>query len=122
MPAGQPDPQVSTCPFCAIVAGDAPATVLWHRPGVLAIEPLNPHAPGHTLIIPTEHLTDANESPHLTAAMFGFAVQYASRMCGAYNLITSVGDEATQTVFHLHIHVIPRHNRDLLPAKWPWLP
>lgn len=110
------------CPFCAIVNGEAPATILMHpHYGIAIIEPIGPHAPGHALVIPTRHVPDATTDPPLTGQVFATAARWAQRF-GASNLLTSVGADATQTVMHLHVHVVPRGAQDGLPARWPWLP
>lgn len=83
--------------------------------GVFMIEPLNPVTPGHMLIIPKRHLRDALESPADTGLVMEYAARYARSPC---NIITSVGTEATQTVFHLHVHVIPRATGDGLRLPW----
>lgn len=110
------------CPFCAIVNGEAPATILMHpHYGIAIIEPIGPHAPGHALVIPTRHVPDATTDPPLTGQVFATAALWAARF-GACNLLTSVGEDATQSVMHLHVHVVPRGAEDGLPARWPWLP
>lgn len=113
------------CPFCEIVEGRAPATFVAQGyrqsgmvPGVIAFVPLAPVTPGHVLFVPSEHVVDAAESPPLTAAVFGRAAAYA-QVCGEpFNLITSAGAEATQTVQHLHVHYVPRAAGDGLPLPW----
>lgn len=109
------------CPFCMIVAGLAPAEVLHKNSAVVVIKPLNPATLGHALVIPRLHLTSAEDDPATTGAVFVHATHYGSRF-DAFNLLTSVGIEATQTVKHLHVHVIPRGGRhDQLPPDWPWM-
>lgn len=103
------------CVFCEIVAGRAPATVVRRWSDALAIVPLGPVTPGHVLIIPTEHVTDATTDPEVTAATYRRAAEYAQPPC---NLITNAGRVATQSVFHLHVHVIPRAHRDGLALPW----
>jgi histidine triad (HIT) family protein len=107
------------CPFCAIVAGQAPATVLAEGPRVLIFQPLQPHAPGHALVVPRQHVADAWEDPDLTGLVFAAAARFLGRRQG--NLLTSNGPLATQTVRHLHVHVVPRSERDGLHEDWPWL-
>lgn len=108
-----------TCPFCEIVAKRAPARKVAWWLNALAIEPLNPVTPGHVLIIPKRHVADALEDPVVTGHVFQCAADYArDEVVGPCNLITSVGSSATQTVFHLHVHVVPRSPEDGLKLPW----
>ena len=102
---------MSDCPFCEIMAGFPDSRVA-------IIEPLNPVVPGHMIAIPCEHVRDAGEDPDVTAALMGRVSWYASRMGCDYNLIASAGEAATQTVFHLHIHIVPRYPGDGLALPW----
>ena len=106
---------MSTCPFCEIVARRAPATIVQWWEGAMAIIPLNPVVPGHLIVIPNRHVPDALTDPALTGHVMECAVKVATAPC---NLITSVGQEATQSVFHLHIHVVPRAADDGLALPW----
>lgn len=103
------------CVFCAIVAGQAPATVVAEWPDALAIVPHRPVVPGHVLVIPRTHVRDFADDPEVTAATMRRAAELAR---GPANLITSAGEEATQTVFHLHVHIVPRADGDGLPLPW----
>lgn len=107
-----------TCVFCEIVADRAPATVVATWPEALAIVPLDPVVPGHVLVIPREHVADAAGEPTVTADAVYRAAQYARNQDLPFNLITSAGAEATQTVFHLHIHYVPRRDGDGLALPW----
>jgi histidine triad (HIT) family protein len=104
------------CPFCEIVAGRAPGVLRREWDDALALVPLNPVTPGHTLIIPKAHVANYAEDPDVTSAVMRRAVEYAP--AGASNLITSLGPAATQTVQHLHVHVVPRKTGDGLPLPW----
>ena len=113
------------CPFCAIVAGDAPAQIVARWTDALAILPLNPVTPGHTLVIPRRHVADALEDPKLTGFLFQCAADLAQEDMYAdaqqrpdWNLLTSVGPAATQTVRHLHVHLVPRRPGDGLHLPW----
>lgn len=106
---------MSTCPFCEIVAGTAPATFVRRWPDAVAIVPLGPVVDGHVLVIPTAHVADATEDPVVSAAVMARAAEIATPPC---NLITSAGVEATQSVFHLHVHVVPRAVDDGLALPW----
>jgi diadenosine tetraphosphate (Ap4A) HIT family hydrolase len=111
---------VSDCPFCKrIAAGEYDS---WgDEPDVVFFEPLNPVTPGHRLFVPVRHVEDALTDPYTTAITMEIASRWAqrgyagSRDC---NLITSVGGAATQSVSHLHVHLIPRREGDGLALPW----
>jgi len=103
------------CVFCDIVAGDSPADIVTEWLDTIAFVPLNPVTEGHVLIVPRRHVRDALDVPAVTAATMKRAAEYAEHPC---NLITSAGAAATQTVFHLHIHVVPRRADDGLALPW----
>ncbi|MBB0246991.1 HIT domain-containing protein [Streptomyces alkaliphilus] len=106
------------CAFCAIVAGTAPATVMRTWPDAIAIVPLNPVVGGHWLVIPRVHVPDAAADPEVSAAVMRRAAEVIAHTGDDCNLITSVGAPATQTVFHLHLHIVPRETGDGLPLPW----
>lgn len=113
------------CVFCEIVAGRAPAKHYGAWISSVVIEPLNPVTPGHLLVIPRRHVADAIEDPATTsttmhdAAMVVTAARFAHREeYESVNLITSVGEPATQSVFHLHVHIVPRRRGDGLMLPW----
>jgi histidine triad (HIT) family protein len=106
------------CVFCHIVAGTSPATVFANWPHVLAIVPLNPVTVGHVIVIPRRHVRDATVAPLVTGETALLAAELARRTGEACNLITSIGAEATQTVPHLHWHVVPRRAGDGLALPW----
>ncbi|MFI9231330.1 HIT family protein [Streptomyces rimosus] len=108
----------TNCIFCRIVAGEAPAEVVARWDDAIAIVPLGPVTAGHVLVIPAVHVADATENPAVTGATMARAAEYAAGIGGSLNLITSKGKAATQTVFHLHIHVVPRVSDDALPLPW----
>jgi histidine triad (HIT) family protein len=105
------------CVFCDIVAGQAPATVVAASDAAVAIVPLDPVVDGHVIVLPRHHVAYATTDPELTGEVMTLAATFAQRHHAA-NLITSIGHEATQTVFHLHIHVVPRHEGDGLCLPW----
>lgn len=110
---------VDECVFCAIVAGRASATIVGRWSDALTFTPRRGGVvPGHMLIVPRVHVADAVEDPMVTAATMARAAEYAGTV-GPCNIITSVGREATQTVFHLHIHVLPRRAGDGVMLPWP---
>jgi len=107
---------VPECPFCEIVAGRAPAEIVHEWEDALAIVPLNPVVEGHLLVIPKIHVADVGHVPDVSAIAMKRAAQVAaSQWC---NVITSRGRVATQSVFHLHLHVVPRAEGDGLALPW----
>jgi histidine triad (HIT) family protein len=81
---------------------------------VMVFEPLNPVVPGHLLVVNKRHSEDFTDKP----MVFAETAKVAAEKGGAYNLITSKGREATQSVFHCHIHLVPRLNGDGLKLPW----
>jgi histidine triad (HIT) family protein len=114
------------CEFCAIARGeDRPVEVVCEDMNWLAFFPLEPATPGHTLVIPRAHIVNLwDAEPRLGAELMqavirvGRAIDTALRPEGM-NLITSAGAAAEQTVFHLHLHVVPRWRRDGFGQIWP---
>jgi histidine triad (HIT) family protein len=121
MPGRDPD-----CLFCKIVGGELPATVVAEDERTLAFMDINPATRGHALVIPREHAADLLEiGQEDLAAVAAAAKRLAARAKEALgadgvNLINSCGAAAWQTVFHFHVHVIPRYRDD--PLKLPWVP
>lgn len=113
-----PEPE-RPCVFCGIIEGCVPCTLVqrWHD--AIAIVPLDPVTEGHVLVIPRLHVVDALDRPRVTARTMQRAAEIARPDC---NLITSVGPLATQTVFHLHVHVVPRVAGDGLVLPWGTAP
>lgn len=107
-----------SCVFCDILAGEAPASIVHEWPAVMAIVPLNPVTAGHTLLIPKVHVRDAAESPDVAGHVANCAAALARGRGGQFNLITSAGPDATQTIFHLHWHYVPRRAGDGLALPW----
>jgi histidine triad (HIT) family protein len=110
---------VANCVFCRIVAGAEPATIVRRTPEMLTIVPLNPVVPGHLLILPTVHVEDFTTRPSVSAAVMHEAANVAVAWAlGSCNLITSKGHAATQSMFHLHVHLVPRVEGDGLMLPW----
>jgi histidine triad (HIT) family protein len=114
------------CIFCRIVAGELPAQRIEEDERTVAFMDLNPATRGHALVVPRRHAADLLEiEPEDLAAAAQTAQRLARRAMSALaadgvNLINSCGADAWQTVFHFHIHVIPRYTGD--PLRLPWSP
>ncbi|MGY0023726.1 HIT family protein [Streptomyces sp. YJ-C3] len=106
------------CPFCEINIGHIPATFVDEWCDTFAIVPLNPVVDGHVLVIPKTHTPDFGHDPDVTARTMRRAAQLAQKSDRPMNLITSRGREATQSVFHLHLHLVPRTEGDRLALPW----
>ncbi len=114
------------CIFCSILAGDVPAEIVDSDEHTVAFMDRNPATPGHALVIPRAHTADLMEisDEDLERTMLA-ARRLAKRMDevlspDGYNVLNSCRPAAWQTVFHFHIHVVPRYEDD--PLKLPWIP
>lgn len=107
---------MTDCVFCArIEAGQFDYYDYWN----VAFRPLNPVTPGHFLVVPRKHIRDALEAPAYLGRAMSFAAKLATDMSlVAANFITSAGAAATRTVWHLHVHVVPRAEGDGLALPW----
>ena len=114
------------CLFCKIVAGEIPATRVREDERTIAFMDINPATRGHLLVIPRAHAADllevgAEDLAACAAAAQELAVRAKTRLgADGVNLLNSCGRAAWQTVFHFHVHVIPRYAAD--PLRLPWLP
>lgn len=110
------------CPFCDILDGKAPGRVVQDSPSgnFFVLEPIGPHVPGHLLVIPKEHV-EAPSDLRMASAMREAACVAGELGIDSYNLLLSYGAQATQTVAHLHVHLLPRSEHDGTPSDWPWM-
>jgi histidine triad (HIT) family protein len=114
------------CIFCKIVAGDLPATIVDEDERTIAFMDIAPATRGHALVIPRAHSTDLMDVDGEDLSAVALACQRlagrAKERLGAdgVNLLSSCGRAAWQTVFHFHVHVIPRYQDD--PLRLPWIP
>ncbi|MEU4774029.1 HIT family protein [Micromonospora sp. NPDC023644] len=116
----------SDCPFCEIVQRETPdVREVYRDEGAVAFFPLEPATLGHTLVVPREHIPDIwsldeKKASHLARVTLrlSHAVRRATQPEGL-NIIQSNGAVATQTVFHLHVHIVPRWSNDELGRIWP---
>jgi histidine triad (HIT) family protein len=114
------------CLFCKIVAGEIPATRVREDERTVAFMDINPATRGHLLIVPREHARDlldvgAEDLAACAMAAKELAARVEDRLgADGVNLLNSCGREAWQTVFHFHVHLIPRYAGD--PLRLPWVP
>ena len=106
-----------TCIFCRIVAGEIPSRQVYADDAAVAFLDLEPLKTGHTLVVPREHVSDALAGPQVLAAIApaiaatGRLLQDKLKATGM-NIVSNVGADAGQSVFHLHVHLVPRYADD----------
>jgi histidine triad (HIT) family protein len=117
---------VADCLFCGIVEGSIPSQTIDSDEHTVAFMDIAPATPGHALVVPRRHSADLLEieADDLSATMLA-SQRLARRMkevldADGIDLINACGAAAWQTVFHFHIHVVPRYEDD--PLKLPWIP
>lgn len=114
----------NNCIFCKIAAGEIPSKTLYEDDNFRVILDLNPATRGHGLILPKNHYANLYELPEETA---GEVMKLAKKMaqimtdklkCDGFNLVQNNGEQAGQTVFHFHMHLIPRYKDDGQVLGW----
>jgi diadenosine tetraphosphate (Ap4A) HIT family hydrolase len=109
-----------SCVFCSIIGGEAPAIRICEDDDYLAILDIRPFTRGHTLVVPKRHSVDLTDTaPETLAGMvtIGQRIARAARateLADATNIAINDGSAAFQSVFHIHLHVLPRRNGDKL--------
>ena len=125
MPNATPDHDPN-CLFCKIVGGEVPSTRVAEDERTVAFMDINPATRGHALVVPRAHSRDLQEvGEEDLAACMAMARRVAGRAVEALgadgvNLLNCQGSAAWQTVFHFHVHVVPRYEDD--PLRLPWIP
>lgn len=103
------------CIFCKIAVGEIPSRKIYEDSDLIAIMDLNPTSKGHSLIIPKEHCTNIYDiDEDIAAKVMKTAKKLATKMtvalnCDGFNLLQNNGETAGQTMFHFHMHLIPRY-------------
>lgn len=112
------------CIFCKIIAGEIPSTTVYEDEDFKAILDVNPAARGHVIILPKKHAANIFELEDSDAAkIFPIAKKIADALmktyqCDGINVLQNNGEAAGQTVFHLHVHVVPRYYEDDVNIQW----
>lgn len=112
------------CIFCKIVAGEIPSSTIYEDQEFKVILDLEPAAKGHALILPKQHFSNLYELDDKTASKaLVLARNLAKKMtkalnCDGFNLLQNNGECAGQTVFHFHMHLIPRYEDDKVELTW----
>ncbi len=114
------------CIFCKIANGEIPSSTVYEDEDFRVILDLGPAAKGHALILPKEHFKDVCElDPAVAAKVLPLGAKIGTAMkkslgCAGFNLVQNNGEAAGQTVFHFHVHVIPRYEGG--PSMVTWTP
>ena len=121
------DKREDNCIFCKILDGEIPSRKVYEDDSFVGILDVSPAARGHVIIIPKSHAANVFELPDEDAQkIFAVAKRVAIAIDKAYhpdgiNILQNNGEAAGQSVFHLHVHVIPRYNEDSVNIKWDQL-
>jgi histidine triad (HIT) family protein len=115
---------MADCLFCSIIAGSTPAHIVYESPEILGFLDIRPVFKGHTLLVPREHIATMVELPdELMVPFFGAARAVAAAVRSAYGAqgsFVAVNNVVSQSVPHLHVHVVPRTKGDGLRGFfWP---
>lgn len=114
------------CIFCKIANGEIPSATLYEDEDFRVILDLGPASKGHALILPKMHAANIYEMPEeLVGKAFMLAKKMAGILteglkCDGFNILQNNGETAGQTVFHFHIHLIPRYQGDQVKVKLAW--
>ena len=112
------------CVFCKIVSGEIPSYTVYEDEQFKAILDISPSEKGHVIILPKNHAANIVDLPVVDASqIFVVAKKIATALLEAYfldgvNILQNNGEAAGQTVYHLHVHVIPRYKEDTVTIKW----
>ena len=115
---------MDSCIFCKIIKGEIPSYTMYEDENVKVILDIAPAAKGHAVLLVKEHVANVFElNAELAAKVFAVVPKVASALkeelgCDGMNILQNNGVAAGQTVFHLHIHFIPRWNDDTVNIKW----
>ena len=115
---------MSDCIFCKIANGEIPSATLYEDEDFRVILDLGPASKGHALILPKAHAANIYEiSDDMAAKAMILAKKMATKMtealkCDGFNIVQNNGEPAGQTVFHFHMHLIPRHEGDQVGITW----
>ena len=114
------------CIFCKVIAGELPGEIVDSDERTITVMDINPATRGHVVVIPREHAADlaAVSDEDLVATMHSVR-RMVDRMRATiepagFNVLNNTGRAAWQSIFHFHVHVIPRYEDD--PLQLPWLP
>ena len=115
---------MENCIFCKIASGEIPSATLYEDEDFRVILDLGPATKGHSLILPKKHAANISEMPdELLGRAMSVAKKVAVAMkeglsCDGVNVVQNNGEAAGQTVFHFHMHIIPRYKGDNAGVSW----
>lgn len=115
---------MANCIFCKIANGEIPAATIYEDEKFRVILDLGPASKGHALILPKEHYADIYEIPEeLAGEAYKLAARMAKKLtkvlnCDGFNIVQNNKEAAGQTVFHFHMHLIPRYENDHVGLGW----
>lgn len=115
---------MENCIFCKIANGEIPSATLYEDDKFRVILDLGPASKGHALILPKEHYADIYEIPEeLAGETYKLAAKLAKKLtaaldCDGFNIVQNNKEVAGQTVFHFHMHLIPRYTDDQVGLTW----
>ena len=115
---------MENCIFCKIANGEIPSATLYEDDDFRVILDLGPASKGHALILPKTHAANIYEiSDEMAAKAMVLAKKMASKLtevlnCDGFNIVQNNGEAAGQTVFHFHMHLIPRYKNDGVGIQW----
>ena len=115
---------MDNCIFCKIVRGEIPCGKVYENDETFAFVEMNPVNPGHTLIIPKRHYPSLSDIPEKELGNLMKDIKKISSgvlkafNTSSFNLVQSNGEAAGQEVFHVHFHIIPRHEKDNKEIQW----
>lgn len=115
---------MTNCIFCKIANGEIPSATIYEDEKFRVILDLGPASKGHALILPKEHYADIYEIPEeLAGEAYKLAARLAKKMtevlkCDGFNIVQNNKEPAGQTVFHFHMHLIPRYENDGVGLGW----
>lgn len=115
---------MENCIFCKIANGEIPSATIYEDEKFRVILDLGPASKGHALILPKVHYADIYEIPEeLAGDAYKLAVKLARKMtsalnCDGFNIVQNNKESAGQTVFHFHMHLIPRYKDDQVGLTW----
>lgn len=115
---------MANCIFCKIANGEIPAATIYEDERFRVILDLGPASKGHALILPKEHYADIYEIPEdLAGEAYKLAARLAKKLtevlnCDGFNIVQNNKGAAGQTVFHFHMHLIPRYENDQVGLGW----
>jgi len=118
---------MDSCIFCKIIKGEIPSFTIYEDENVKVILDIAPAAKGHAILLVKEHVANVFElSAELAGKVFSVVPKVAAAIkeelgCDGMNILQNNGVEAGQTVFHLHIHFVPRWKEDAVNIKWEHL-